>query len=169
MVSKHSSCSITNNTRWSSSVIAVTELHHLQWRLAERERALMEIQRRWRAGEQLPHAGKIAQSMKQLTHLIITPDHHPKRGRKHRRKRKKRKQTRVPPSSQSATAGTPNTSIQTSIPPGGNVNGHPGPSAVMLDPPPPPPPPEENLIDLEAPQPTPGQSVEGLMATLNIN
>lgn len=44
------------------------------------------------------------------------------------------------------------------------MNGHPGPSTAMLDPPPPPPP-EENLIDLEAPQPTSGQSVEGLMAT----
>ena len=56
-------------------------------------------------------------------------------------------------------------SVQTLIPPEGNVNGHPGPFAAMLNPPPP----EENLIDLETPQPTPGESVEGLMTTLNIS
>ena len=52
-----------------------------------------------------------------------------------------------------------------SPPPPGSSS--PGPSALTLESLPPPTR-VENLIDLDVPQPTPGQSMEGLMATLNI-
>ena len=118
----------------------------------------MEIERRWRAGEWLSRAGKINIITHLTTSMCITADHHPKRGRKRRRKRRRKH----PPSSQSLTAGS---SLQSPSPPESSSS---GPSATTLESPPPPPTRVENLIDVDAPQSTPGQSMEGLMATLNI-
>ena len=120
----------------------------------------MEIEKRWRAGEWLSRAGKI-NIINSLNYKYMHNGRSSSKegGRKRRRKRRRKH----PPSSQSLTAGN---SLQSSSPPGSSSS---GPSATTLESPPPPPPTRvENLIDMDAPQPTPGQSMEGLMATLNI-
>ena len=109
----------------------------------------MEIEKRWRAGEWLSHAGKI-NIINSLNYKYM---HNARKRRKRRRKH--------PPSSLSRTAGN---SLQLPTPSGSSS---PGPSATTLESPPPPTW-VENLIDMDAPQLTPGQSMEGLMATLNI-
>ena len=87
----------------------------------------------------------------------MTANHHPKRGHKRRGKQRRKH----PPSSRSLTAGN---SLQSSSSPGSSS---PEPSASTLESPPPPTR-VDNLIDMDAPQSTPGQSMEEIMSTLNI-
>ena len=125
---------------------------------------MTEIERRWRAGERISHAGKTERSI-HISPTCVTADHHPKRSSKRRRGRRRRGRQRHPPSSQPPTAGN---SLTGSTPTGSSSPGH----STSLESPPLPSPPE-NLInlDVDIPQPTctPGQSMEGLMATLNIH
>ena len=95
-----------------------------------------------------------------LTHspTCVIADSHPKRSRKRRRGRR-----RHPPSSQPSAAGksfhSPGPTPTGSCSPGPSTSTE---SSLHS--------PAENLINLDdVPQPTSGQSMEGLMATLNLH
>ena len=63
--------------------------------LAERERALLELERRWRGGEQWPQTSKTAWLFSKLHHSLDCIIDYPKRGRKRRRRRRRKRPDRA--------------------------------------------------------------------------
>ena len=137
----------------------------------ERDRALMELERRWRGGVNSGHKQvKLHGSFLNYTHSPDCITDYPKRGRKKRRKMRSERAEGTSdsvaptdaglsaPSSHASASGSAPT-LQLSPPTGapgpttvsGNVDAHP-----------------VNLIDLHSPPSMPGENISGMMATMNI-
>ena len=143
--------------------------------LAERERALLELERRWRGGEQWPQTSKTAWL---ILNCMYTHSHdcidYSKRGHKSRRRRRRKRPERPggisnsvatnagssTPSFNASTSGnaptpqlSPPTSTGASEP--SSVNRHADTHPA-------------NLIDFNSPPLTPGENISGMMHTMNI-
>ena len=82
----------------SGTGIALYEIHmkERELQLAESERALLELERGWRGGEQWPQISKPAQLFLNYTHSLDCTIDYPKRGCKRRRRRRRRKIPELP-------------------------------------------------------------------------
>ena len=147
--------------------IALCDLHmrERELQLAERERALLDLERRWREGEQWPWTSKTAWLFPNYTHSLDCETDYPKSSRKQRRKRRKRPERTRDGSDSISTTSSSYTSASGSTsqlsPPTG-LSGTPGPTTSgSADAPP-------NLIDLNSSPMMLGKNIHGMMATMNI-
>ena len=142
--------------------------------LAERERALLELERRWRGGEQWPQTSKTAWL---FLNCMYTHSHdcidYSKRGHKSRRRRRKRPERPGGISNSVATnagSSTPSFHASTSgnaptpqlSPPTSTSASEPSSVNRYADTHP------ANLIDFNSPPLTPGENISGMMNTMNI-
>ena len=135
----------------------------------ERDRALLELERRWRGGEQWPQTSKLHGLLLNFIKFIDLLENaidYPRRGHKKRKKRRRKRPQRGARSSGSVAhtdAGPSESSSHTPV--GGSTSSaHLSPptsqnGALGLS--------SDNLIDFNSPPP--GQNINGLMETLNIN
>jgi hypothetical protein len=141
----------------------------LELQLMERDRALLELERRWRGGEQWPQTSKIIHGF--FLNYTHSPDciiEYPKRGRKRRRRSRRKRAGGTPnsvvptdagfsvPSSHASAGGSAAPTPQLSPP-----TGAPDLSTASENT-------AENLIDLDSPPLMPGENISEMMATMNI-
>ena len=132
------------------------------------ERALFELEKRWRGGVEWPQTSKTTWFIKTIyITLLDGVIAYPKRGGKSRRRRRRPQREGNSASVGHIDAGS-STSSSLSSGSGSNAAVHPsspsnapGPSTGSADVP-------AHLIDLNTPVPSPGENINGMMATMNI-
>ena len=133
----------------------------------QKERALLELERRWRGGEQWPQTSKTAWL---ILNCMYTHSHdcidYSKRGHKSRRRRRRKRPERPGGISNSVAtdAGSSTSSFPTPqlSPPTSTGASEPSSVSRHADTHP------ANLIDFNSPPLTPGENIGGMMHTMNI-